>query len=71
MGALVIPTYAAIMLNLGSNLNSNTNLFLTLAIKMLFFAVISGIASIISAYLCSDLTQKVGADMRKLFILNH
>lgn len=64
MGALVIPTYAADMLNLGTMPNTDFSILVTTCIKMLAAAVISGVAMIASSYFCSDLTSKVAADMR-------
>lgn len=65
VGALIIPTFAAEMLNQGANGNT---VFLTLihtCVKMFAAALISGAATIFGAYLCSDLTSRVGADIRK------
>lgn len=64
LGAVIIPTYAARMLNLGTGGNADfTTLFYT-CVKMLAAAVISGVSMIIGSYTCADLTSKVGADMR-------
>lgn len=65
IGALVIPTYAAQMLNAATTQNADFSSLLTICIKMLVVAVISGAAMIASSYLCSDLTSRVAADMRK------
>lgn len=65
IGALVIPTYAAQMLNVGSSSGAEFSMLLNICIKMLIAAVISGTSMIIGSYLCADLTSKVGADMRK------
>lgn len=64
MGAIVIPTYAADMLNLGTMPNTDFSILVTTCIKMLVAAVISGASMIASSYFCSDLTSKVAADMR-------
>lgn len=64
LGALIIPTYAAQMLNLGTMPNADFSIILSTCIKMLIAAVISGVAMIASTYFCSDLTSKVAADMR-------
>lgn len=64
LGALVIPTYAADMLNVGSLQGVDRSMLLTTCIKMIVAAVISGVATIIGSYACADLTSKVGADMR-------
>lgn len=65
IGALVIPTYAAQMLNLGASQAVGAEALFATCIKMLVAAVISGMAMIMSSYLCADLTSKVAADMRK------
>lgn len=65
LGALIIPTYAAEMLNIGTMAGANFSLLLTTCIKMVVAAAISGVSMIIGSYLCADLTSKVGADMRK------
>lgn len=65
IGALVIPTYAAQMLNAATTQNADFSSLLTICVKMLVVAVVSGAAMIASSYLCSDLTSRVAADMRK------
>lgn len=64
LGALIIPTYAAQMLNLGTTPNAEFSVLLSICIKMLIAAVISGLSMIAATYFCSDLTSKVSADMR-------
>ncbi len=64
VGAVIIPTYAAQMLNLGTTAGTDFSVLLSVSVKMLIAAVISGVAMIASAYFCSDLTSRVGADMR-------
>ncbi len=64
IGALVIPTYAAQMLNIGTMPNADFSMLSAVCIKMLTAAVISGAAMITASYTCSDLTSKVAADMR-------
>lgn len=63
VGALVIPTFAATMLNQGTMGEEFSGLVGT-AIKMAVAAFGSGAAAICGAYLCADLTSKVGADIR-------
>lgn len=63
IGALIIPTYAADMLNLGAD-GAEFSQILSAGIKMAVASVISGVAAVLSAYVCSDLTSKVGADLR-------
>lgn len=64
IGALVIPTYAAEMLNIGTEADATFSMLLNTCIKMVVAAIISGVAMIIGSYVCADLTSKVGADMR-------
>lgn len=64
LGALIIPTYAAQMLNLGTTPNADFSLLLSACAKMLIAAVISGGAMIGASYFCADLTSKVASDMR-------
>lgn len=63
VGALIIPTYAAAMLNEGTA-GADFSVLLSTCIKMLIAALISGAAMIAASFLCADLTSKVGADMR-------
>lgn len=65
LGALIIPTYAAEMLNIGTMEGADFSMLLSTCIKMVIAAAISGVAMIIGSYVCADLTSKVGADMRK------
>lgn len=64
LGALIIPTYAAKMLNLGTMQAADFSAILSTCIKMLAATVVSGAAMIAASYFCSDLTSKVAADMR-------
>lgn len=63
-GALVIPTYASHMLNLGTMAGTDYSMLLNTCIKMLIVAAISGASMITSSFTCADLTSRVGADMR-------
>lgn len=65
VGALIIPTFAANMLNQGTTLGSDFSALIQTCIKMLIAALIAGIATILCAYICSDLTSKVGEDIRR------
>lgn len=65
LGALIIPTYAAEMLNIGTAVGTDFSMLLSTCIKMVIAAAVSGVAMIIGSYVCADLTSKVGADMRK------
>lgn len=64
VGALIIPTYASDMLNIGTAGGADFAMFMRTCIKMLIAAVISGAAMVTGSYVCADLTSKVGADMR-------
>lgn len=64
IGALIIPTYAADMLNLGTSGSAEQSELIIICVKMLVAAVVSGLATIWGSYLCADVTSKVGADMR-------
>lgn len=64
LGALIIPTYAAEMLNIATLEGADFSMLLSTCIKMVIAAAISGAAMIIGSYVCADLTSKVGADMR-------
>lgn len=64
LGALIIPTYAADMLNIATESGANFNMLFSTCAKMLIAALISGAAMVAGSYVCADLTSKVGADMR-------
>lgn len=64
IGALVIPTFAASMLNQGTASGADFSELINTCMKMLTAALISGAATMLGAYACSDLTSKVGADIR-------
>lgn len=64
IGALIIPTFAAEMLNQGTTDGADFTALVNTCVKMLVAALISGVATILGAYVCSDLTSKVGADIR-------
>lgn len=66
LGALVIPTYAAEMLNVGTTSGAEFSTLLNTCVKMLIAAVISGASMIVGSYVCADLTSKVGADIKTL-----
>lgn len=63
IGALIIPTFAAEMMNLGIA-GVDFIVLLHTCEKMLVAALISGTAAILGALVCADLTSKVGADLR-------
>lgn len=63
-GALIIPTYAAEMLNIGAMQDATFSMLFNTCVKMVIAAAISGTAMIVGSYVCADLTSKIGADMR-------
>lgn len=63
-GALIIPTYAADMLNMGTA-GADMSALVAVGAKMLVAAVIAGVAMVGSSYFCADLTSRVAADMRR------
>lgn len=63
IGALIIPTYAAEMLNLAND-GAEFSQIVSAGVKMTVASVVSGVAAVLGAYVCADLTSKVGADMR-------
>lgn len=64
IGALIIPTFAAEMLNQGATEGADFSALVNTCVRMLIAALISGVATILGAFVCSDLTSKVGADIR-------
>lgn len=64
LGAIIIPTYAAQMMNVGTIANGSLDILFHNCIKMLIAAVISGLSMLLGSYICADLTSKVGSDMR-------
>ena len=62
-GALIIPTLAAEMLNLG-NSGVAFNSLLTTALIMMAIAIVSGAGGILSGCACAELTSRVAKDMR-------
>ncbi len=64
LGALIIPTYAAEMLNLGTEQTASVSALSVICVKMLIAAVVSGAAMLAASYVCAELTSKVAADMR-------
>lgn len=64
VGALVIPTYAADMLNVGTQAGADFSQLVVLGVKMLVAAALSGVATVVASYTCAVLTSRVGADMR-------
>ena len=63
IGALVIPTFAAELLNESANGMSFDAMTVT-AVKMGIAALLSGAAAVAGGWCCSQLTSKVGKDMR-------
>ncbi len=64
VGMMLIPTYAAEMLNKGSSA-AGFDALLNTAVKMLVASVIAGIGAIVGGYVCAKLAARVGADIRE------
>lgn len=64
VGALVIPTFVAEMLNKGAVSGTTFAMLVDTGVKMAVAALICGTAAIVGAYTCAALTSKVGADIR-------
>lgn len=58
VGALIIPIFAANMLNQGTTLGADFSAFIQTCIKMLIAALIAGIATILCAYFRSDIESR-------------
>ena len=65
VGMMLIPTYAAEMLNKGSSAVTGFGELLNTAVRMLAASAIAGIGAIIGGYTCARLAAKVGADIRE------
>ena len=63
VGALVIPTFVAELLNEGAT-NASFDTMIATAVKMGISALISGLAAIAGGWCCSQLTSRVCRDMR-------
>ena len=65
VGMMLIPTYAAEMLNKGSSAFTGFNELMNTGVKMLIASVIAGIGAIVGGYVCAKLAARVGADIRE------
>ena len=65
VGMMLIPTYAAEMLNKGSSAATGFNELLNTGVKMLIASAIAGIGAIVGGYVCAKLAARVGADIRE------
>lgn len=65
VGMMLIPTYAAEMLNKGSSAETGFNALVNTGMKMLAASVIAGVGAIVGGYVCAKLAARVGADIRK------
>lgn len=63
IGALIIPTFAAELLN-ESATHASFDAMVATAAKMGAAALVSGLAAVAGGWCCSQLTSKVGKDMR-------
>lgn len=64
IGALIIPTYASEMLNLGTAAGTNFPMLLDTCIKMLIAAIISGAAMITASY--ASVTTRTVSDITNI-----
>ena len=65
VGMMLIPTFAAEMLNQGSSAATGFSDLLNTGIKMLSASVLAVIGAIVGGYACAKLAARVGADIRK------
>ena len=65
VGMMLIPTYAAEMLNKGSSAFTGFNELMNTGVKMLIASVIAGIGAIVGGYVCAKLAARVGANIRE------
>lgn len=64
VGMMLIPTYAAEMLNQGSSA-AGFDALMNTGTKMLVASVLAGIGAIVGGYVCAKLAARVGADIRE------
>ena len=65
VGMMLIPTYAAEMLNKGSSAVTGFGELMNTGIKMLIASLLAGLGAIVGGYTCARLAAGVGADIRK------
>ena len=65
VGMMLIPTYAAEMLNKGAADITGFGELASIGIKMLIASLTAGIGAVIGGYVCARLAARVGADIRK------
>ncbi len=65
VGMMLIPTYAAEMINKGSAAAGGFGDLLHTGIKMLIASAIAGVGAIVGGYVCARLAARVGADIRE------
>lgn len=63
VGALIIPTFAADLLN-ASAAHASFAMLLTTGLKMGLAALLAGVCAIAGGWCCSQLTSRIGKDMR-------
>ena len=64
VGMMLIPTYAAEMLNMGSA-DAGFGDLLNIAVKMLIASAVAGVGAIVGGYVCARLAARVGTDVRE------
>lgn len=62
-GALLIPTLAAEILNIGT-ISNNIDMLYDTGIKMILASIISGLGAIFGSYVCASLSGELGKDIR-------
>ena len=65
VGMMLIPTYAAEMLNKGSSAVTGFGELMNTGIKMLIASLLAGLGAIVGGYTCARLAAGVGADIRE------
>ncbi len=65
VGMMLIPTYAAEMMNKGALAATGFSELLNTGVKMLIAAALAGVGAIVGGYTCAKLAARVGADIRE------
>lgn len=63
VGALIIPTFAADLLNASAS-HASFAILLTTGLKMGLAALLAGVCAVAGGWCCSQLTSRIGKDMR-------
>ena len=65
VGMMLIPTYAAEMMNKGALADTGFPELMNTGVKMLIAAAFAGVGAIVGGYTCAKLAARVGADIRE------